>query len=122
MSSHAHALPPRDRYALRNDANHRFQIVSSVRGSGTQGATIRALISSDRDGSFRYEVIFRGEYSQSKPNFDEDCYHETALSLIRSQLESHCYRDTRILLEVNSGLPRTELGVQFEWDRPEDAQ
>lgn len=118
MSAH-HALPPRDRYALRNDPGTTFSIQSSATGEGEEGSTVRALIKRNSDGlTFRYEVVFAAEYAGTKKNFTADMYHETALSVIRSQLESHVYRDTRITLQVNSGLPRTEVGVALNWDQP----
>jgi hypothetical protein len=115
-----HPLPPRDRYALRNDPNDRFKIRSSASGEGVAGSTMRAKVTRERDGlTFRVEVVFQGEYASTKANFTTDMYHETALSILRSQLESHVYRDTRVTLEVNSGLPRTQVGVQLGWDEPE---
>jgi len=115
---HAHALPPRDRYQLRNDAKVTFQVQSSAVGSGVSGCLVKALVTRVDGLSFRYEVVFSGEYAASKANFSEDMYHETGLSVVRSQLESHVHRDTRIRLEVNSGLPRSEVGVSFDWVDP----
>lgn len=115
---HAHALPPRDRYQLRNDASVTFTLRSSAQGSGVDGCVVRVAVTRFDGHSFRYEIVFRGEYSASKPNFSEDMYHETGLSVARSQLESHVHRDTRIRLEVNSGLPRSEVGVSFDWVDP----
>jgi hypothetical protein len=114
-----HALPPRDRYALRNDPRATFSIRSTVQGEGADGSVVRALITRPADGlTWKIEVVFSGEYAASKPNFTADMYHETALSVLRSQLESQVYRDTRITLHVNSGLPRTEVGAQLGWDEP----
>ena len=115
---HAHALPPRDRYQLRNDARISFQLRSSATGSGIQGCVVKVAVTRFDGHSFKYEIVFCGEYAASKPNFSEDMYHETALSVVRSQLESHVHKDTRIRLEVNSGLPRSEVGAKLEWDEP----
>ena len=111
-----HQHQPKDQYSLRNDPLIRFQIELSTQGGGVQGATTRATISKNDGQKFRYEVTFRGDYCATKANFDAEMYEGTALSLIRGQLESRVYRDTRITLEVNSGLPRTEAGVALKWD------
>ena len=113
-----HALPPRDRYKLRNDSRVTFQLSSSATGKGTDGCRVRIAVVRFDGHRFHYEVVFAGEYAASKPEFDADMYHETALSIVRSQLESHVHRDTRITLSVNSGLPRTEVDVSFDWDEP----
>ena len=118
MSGH-HPLPPRDHYALRNDSNVAFRLRSDCQAEGAEGGVARAQVRRHDGLEFRYEVIFRGEYSGSKPNFTREMYWETALSVVRSQLESHVHRDTRIILEANSGLPRTEVGAAFSWDLPE---
>jgi hypothetical protein len=115
---HAHALPPRDRYQLRNDAKVTFEMRSSATGSGLDGCVVKVAVTRHDGHKFRYEIVFRGEYSASKPGFTEDMYHETGLSVVRSQLESHVHRDTRICLEVNSGLPRSEVGASFDWEEP----
>ncbi len=119
MSGHHHALPPRDRYALRNDPSAEFHIRSGCQAEGAGGGVARALVRRHDGLEFRYEVIFRGDYSASKANFTRDMYWETALSVVRSQLESHVHRDTRITLEANSGLPLTEVGVVMSWEAPE---
>lgn len=111
-----HHLPPRGHYQLRNDANIRFNLESQAQGCGSEGSLVKILITRNDGEKFRYEVIFRGEYSASKANFTEDMYLETALSVARSQLESRVHQDTRIVLEVNSGLPRTQIGVALDWD------
>ena len=113
-----HALPPRDSYKLRNDASVTFQLRSNATGQGSSGCIVRAAITRHDGHSFRYEVVFTGEYASSKSTFSQDMYQDTGLSVIRSQLESHVHRDTRITLEVNSGLPRTEVGVSFDWVDP----
>ena len=115
---HAHALPPRDSYQLRNDANATFQLRSSAAGSGGEGCVVKAAVTRFDGHTFRYEIVFCGEYAASKANFSQDMYHETGLSVVRSQLESHVHRDTRIRLEVNSGLPRSEVGASFDWVDP----
>lgn len=113
-----HPLPPRDRYHLRNDPEQTFQLTSSAQGSGSAGCTVKVLVSR-RDGhSFRYEIVFAGEYTASKANFTEEMYHETGLAVARSQIESHVHRDTRIDIEVNSGLPRTRVGAALTWETP----
>ena len=115
---HAHALPPRDRYQLRNDAKATFQLRSSAVGSGAEGCVVNVAVTRYDGHQFRYEIVFCGEYAASKPNFTDEMYHETGLSVARSQLESHVHRDTRIRLEVNSGLPRSEVGASFDWQEP----
>jgi hypothetical protein len=115
---HAHALPPRDHYQLRNDASVTFKLRSRVSGSGADGCVLRVAITRHDGHSFKYEIVFTGEYAASKANFSEDMYHETGLSVVRSQLESHVHRDTRVRLEVNSGLPRSEVGATLDWDEP----
>lgn len=113
-----HVLPPRDRYKLRNDDGVTFQLRSSARGSGAEGCVVRVAVERFDGHRFRYEVVFKDDYSSSKPGFTEDMYHETALSVVRSQLESHVHKDTRLTLAVNSGLPRTEVGPAFDWEDP----
>lgn len=113
-----HALPPRDRYSLRNDPKVTFQLNSRAQGQGADGCVVRVAITRHDGHSFLYEVVFCGEYVSSKANFSQDMYHETALSVARSQLESHIHRNTRITLAVNSGLPRTEVGAVLEWTEP----
>lgn len=115
---HAHALPPRDRYQLRNDAKVTFEMRSSAVGSGIEGCVVKVAVTRHDGHKFRYEIVFRGEYAASKASFSEDMYLETGLSVVRSQLESHVHRDTRICLEVNSGLPRTEVGASLDWEEP----
>ena len=115
---HAHALPPRDRYQLRNDAKITFALRSSATGSGTEGCVVKVAVTRHDGHKFRYEIVFCGEYAASKPNFSDEMYHETGLSVVRSQLESHVHTDTRIRLEVNSGLPRSEVVVSFDWEEP----
>ena len=111
-----HQHQPKDRYSLRNEPRINFRIELSTAGGGVEGATTRATISKNDGQNFRYEVTFRGEYCSTKANFNTQMYEDTALSLIRCQLESRVYRDTRITLEVNSGLPRTETDVSLKWD------
>ena len=111
-----HQHQPKDQYSLRNDPLIRFQIELSTQGGGTEGASTRAVISKNDGQKFRYEVNFRGDYCATKANFDTQMYEDTALSHIRCQLESRVYRDTRITLEVNSGLPRTEADAVLKWD------
>lgn len=113
-----HALPPRDRYSLRNDPKVTFQLHSRAQGHGAQGCVVRVAITRHDGHHFLYEVVFGGDYASSKANFTEDMYHETALSVVRSQLESHIHRNTRITLAVNSGLPRTEVDAALEWTEP----
>lgn len=84
---------------------------------------MRAVITPKGGPSFKFEVVFSGTFVASKQNFTQDMYHDTALSLMRSQLESRVYRDTRMHMDVNSGLPRTEVGVSFDWtlEAPQEA-
>ena len=110
-----HQHQARDQYSLRNEPKVSFLFKVATEGSGIQGATTKASITQNDGRSFCYEVVFRGEYCQTKANFSSSMYEDAALDLIRSQLESGLYQDTRILLEVNSGLPRTEVGVSLNW-------
>jgi hypothetical protein len=41
---HAHALPPRDRYQLRNDAKATFELRSSAVGSGAEGCVVKVAV------------------------------------------------------------------------------
>jgi len=113
-----HVLPPRDRYQLRNDPTATFQLESSAEGRGTDGCVVRIAITRHDGHGFRYEVVFSGDYVESKPNFTAEMYHETALAVARSQIESHVHRDTRITVQANSGLPRSQVGVHFDWEKP----
>lgn len=79
---------------------------------------VRVAITRHDGHSFRFEVVFSGEYVESKANFTTEMYHETALAVARSQIESHVHRDTRITVAANSGLPRSQVGVQFDWEEP----
>ena len=110
-----HQHPARDRYSLRNEPAISFQIELATAGSGIQGATTRATITKNDGQKFHYEVIFRGEYCQTKANFSQGMYEDTALALVCSQLESYVHQDTGIVLEVNSGLPRTETAASLNW-------
>ena len=114
----AHGLIPRDRYQLRNDSSQTFALTSSASGEGQSGCTVRVVVVRHDGHRFRMEVVFDGEYSASKANFTSDMYLDTALSLVRSQIESRVHRDTRIHLNVNSGLPITEVDAKFEWQEP----
>jgi hypothetical protein len=111
-----HALPPRDHYRLRNDASATFQLASSVSGGGAQGATVKIKVTRKDGLQFRLEIVFASGYASSKPDFDAEMYLETGLAIARSQIESHVHRDTRITLEVNSGLPRTVVGAALGWE------
>ena len=94
-----------------------LSIKARCRGQGAEGAVARADICRNDGLKFSYEVRFQGEYSASKANFDTEMYLETALSLVKSQIESHRLEDSEIVVEVNSGLPRTRVGIKLPaWD------
>jgi len=104
-------------YRLRNQPEISFSVRATCTGGGTEGAVARAHVCRVDGLKFRYEVRFQGEFCATKANFDDEMYLETALSLIKSQIESHRYEDSQIVVEVNSGMPRTRLGVKLEgWD------
>ena len=102
-------------YKLRNTPAIHFTVDSQVLGPDDSGAVVRATIRRNDGLQFRYEVAFTPEYCRTKPAFDGEMYLETGLSVVNSQLESHVYKDTRIRLEVNSGLPRTQVGCKLDW-------
>jgi hypothetical protein len=102
-------------YKLRNTPEIRFTLDSDVIGPNNDGAVVRSKIRRNDGLQFRYEVCFTSEYCKTKPAFDAEAYLETGLSVMNSQLESQVYKDTRIRLEVNSGLPRTQVGCKLDW-------
>jgi hypothetical protein len=115
-----HHTLPSDFYQLRNEPEITFRLkLATVETSETVVATRaeiqRVVFDKDQGQPFKYEVIFRNEFSSSKPNFTLEMYESTAVSVLRSQLESKVFRDTRVVLEKISGLPKTEVGVTFDW-------
>lgn len=106
----------RDEYSLRNEREKKFVIEAKAEGEGAGGSVVRATVSRYDGLKFRYEVVFRGEYASTKANFTEEMYLLTGLSLVKSQIESHRHVDTRIVLDVNSGLPITEVGAKLDWE------
>ena len=105
----------REEYTLRNERQKKFTIEATATGGGTEGAVVRGTVARYDGLKFRYEVVFRGEYAATKANFTDEMYLETGVSLMKSQIESHRHVDTRITLDVGSGLPRTEVGASFDW-------
>ena len=114
-----HALPA-DSYHLRNEPEIGFRLkLNTLKESdhvATRAEIQRTLSDQDQGQPFKYEIVFRNDFSSSKPNFTLEMYESTALSLVRSQLESKVFRDTRVILEKFSGLPKTEVGVAFDWN------
>jgi hypothetical protein len=109
-------LPHQSLYKLRNTPSIRFSIEAETVHFGEDGAVVHARIRRNDGVRFGYEVCFSREYCHTKPRFDGESYLHTALSVVHSQLESHIHRDTRITLQVNSGMPRTELDCPLQWD------
>ena len=100
-------------YHLRNEKNVRFTIHASCANKVT-----RARIARNDGLQFQMEVRFEGEYAETKPHFDDEMWLETALSLIKSQIESYRFEDTEIVLSVNSGLPKTKIAGGPRGDAP----
>lgn len=94
-------------YALRNEPHRRFHIQAEAEGSGAGGCTVRALVTGPEGNTFRYEVVFTGEFARTKADFTEAMYLETGLAVVRSQIESHDHADQRIVFHRASGLPET---------------
>ena len=106
----------REEYSLRNERQKKFTIEATAKGSGAEGSVVRGQVARYDGLKFRFEVVFRGEYSSTKANFTEEMYLLTGLSLMKSQIESHRHVDTRITLDVASGLPITEVNARLDWD------
>ena len=105
-------------YRLRNEPEKHFSIQAKAEGSGKKGSVVRALIKRYDEREFRYEVRFTGPFTETKDNFSADMYLETALNVIRSQLESHRHEDTVIVLEDASGLMHSSPGSKIDWKTP----
>lgn len=104
-------------YRLRNEPQKTFSVEASAEGAGASGSVVRATVTRYDGLCFHYEIVFEGEFSASKPNFTEEMYLETALSIVHSQIESHVHRDTRMSVHEESGLMRTEPGAALDWAR-----
>ncbi|MBI3928716.1 MAG: hypothetical protein HY319_24465 [Armatimonadetes bacterium] len=102
------------RYALRNEKEKTFEIDAVAEGAGSSGSTVKATITRFDGHSFRYEVVFRGEFARTKENFTEEMYLLTALDVMKAQLESHVHEHTRIVLEQASGLMTSEVGARID--------
>ncbi|MGE0488121.1 MAG: hypothetical protein AB7S38_02780 [Vulcanimicrobiota bacterium] len=102
-------------YRLRNEPEKFFKIAASAEGSGAKGATVRATVTRHDNHVFRYEVIFEGDFTSTKQNFNEEMYLGTGLSVVKSQLESHLHQDTRIRIRHASGLMQTEHPAKLDW-------
>lgn len=102
-------------YALRNQPDQVFHIYAEGRGEGSSGAVVRARVTGPGGADFRYEVVFTGEFAASKGNFTEEMYLLTGVALVKSQIESYVWRDSRITVLRNSGLPATEVGASLDW-------
>ncbi|HXE72618.1 MAG TPA: hypothetical protein VNO81_08145 [Candidatus Nitrosotenuis sp.] len=101
-------------YALRNRPDQVFHIQAEGRGEGSSGAVVRARITGPGGADFRYEVVFTGEFAASKGNFTEEMYLQTGVALVKSQIESCVWRDSRITVSRNSGLAVTEVGAALD--------
>lgn len=95
-------------YKLRNHPGRAFTIDASVTKQGADGASITAQIA-EMGGKepFIYVVEFSGGFASTKPNFDGEMYLHTAISVMRSQLESLQHRSTRLRVHRASGLIET---------------
>ena len=105
-------------YRLRNEPEKQFSIDASAKGSGKKGSVIKALVKRYDEREFRYEVRFGGPFTETKDNFTADMYLETALNVVRSQIESHRHEDTLIVLEEASGLMDSTAGAKLDWEKP----
>ncbi len=102
-------------YRLRNEPEKHFQIAAEAQGAGSQGSVVKATIERYDERVFHYEVRFGGPFAETKANFNEEMYLETALSIICSQLESHIHEDTLLFLEEASGLMQTKHPAKLDW-------
>ena len=102
-----HAQDPNS-YTLRNQPQRKFAISSKVEHADSQGAVVVAEIQEGANDPFLYRVEFSGDFTSTKEDFDADMYLQTALSLVRSQLESLRHRPTLLRVQHASGLVHTE--------------
>lgn len=105
-------------YRLRNEPEKHFSIEAHAKGNGKKGSVIKALVKRYDEREFRYEVRFGGPFVETKDNFTAEMYLETALNVVRSQIESHRHEDTLILLEEASGLMESKPGAKLDWEKP----
>ncbi len=104
-------------YRLRNEPEKHFAIEAQAKGGGKKGSVVKALVKRYDEREFRYEVRFGGPFAETKDNFTADMYLETALNVVRSQIESHRHEDTLIVLEAASGLMDSEAGAKLDWEK-----
>ena len=109
MSTHVHE------YRLRNQPDRRFRIEASSRVDGSGAGLVRALVTAPEGSSFRYELVFEGDFTSTKACFDAEAFLHTALSLVEGQIESGVHRDTRFRTVRTSGLTLTEPGAALDW-------
>lgn len=105
-----------ENYSLRNEPEKTFSIDAEGKGRGKKGSLIKAKIKRWDDLEFRYEVKFEGPFTETKGNFTTEMYLLTALNVVKSQLESHVHRDTRIVISDASGLMHSEPNAKLDWD------
>lgn len=108
-----HHVIPSNQYHLRNQPDVKFTLdfaTLRIQESWVTRATIKR-----NDQVFRYEVVFSGDFIATKENFTAKMYEDTAVSLIRSQLESLRFVDSRITLRAASGLPITQVPATLDW-------
>ena len=109
MSTHVHE------YRLRNHPDRCFRVEAASHTPATGGALVRALVTAPEGQSFRYELVFEGDFVATKANLDAEAWLHTALSLVEGQIESGVHRDTRFRTLRTSGLTRTEPGATLDW-------
>ena len=98
------------KYSLRNEPEKVFSVCAKILKEVSDkepGAEIEARIESESGQSFTYLVEFGDEFVSTKKDFTSEMYLHTALSIVKSQLESKVHRDTWFYLHRDSGLVQT---------------
>lgn len=101
-------------HRLRNEPLRRYAIQAAPHSHGPDGTVIRAHVTGPDGNTFRYEVVFGGDYIATKRDFDAEMYLHMALSIVRGQIESHEHGDTRIAITRESGLMDSQPAT-FDW-------
>lgn len=104
----SHHVQDPNSYSLRNQPQRTFAISSKVEHADSEGAAIVAEIREGAKTPFTYRVEFSGAFTSTKGDFDAEMYLQTALSLIRSQLESLRHQSTLLRVHRASGLVETQ--------------
>ncbi len=94
-------------YALKNAPRRSYTIQAEASGDSSKGVTVKAVVTSPEQTTYRVEVVLEKGFTASKPHFSLHDFLLTGVELVKSHIESHRTVDFEIRLTENSGLPRS---------------